>query len=99
MQALMWPLLKVLGISCKRAFQLSAEQVDRKLSRREAIGLRVHLMLCSVCRPLPGQFRQLRELVQCCQDDPGKAHADECLPPEAKDRIASGIRDSKQSAS
>jgi len=95
MQAIMWPLLKVMGISCERAFQLSAEQMDRKLSRREALGLRVHLLMCGVCRQLPGQFQQLRKLVQCCHDehdDNEEAGGTEELSPDARQRIASRLR-------
>lgn len=64
------PLLKWLGLSCRRAVELSSEQMDRDLSKRESFQLRVHLMICEVCRHLPAQFQGLRKLLIACEHPP-----------------------------
>ena len=93
MQAVMWPVLKVMGLSCERAYRLSTERMDRELTRGESVRLRVHLMLCGACRPVPGQFDRLCELVRSSRDETGGETGGESLPPEAKERIATRLRD------
>lgn len=88
MQAMVWPILKLLGMSCKETYGLCSEQLDRKLTPGESFRLRFHLMMCGVCRHLPAQFRGLRELVRSCDHDhEPEEFPDEHLSPEAKERI------------
>lgn len=93
MQAMVWPLLKVLGISCKATYDLCSEQMDRQLTAGETIRLRVHVMMCGLCRRLPAQFRGMRELLRCSHPHEPEETSDECLSAEAKERIASKLRD------
>lgn len=100
MQAMMWPMLKVLGMSCKATYGLCSEQMDRKLTPGESLRLRFHLMMCGVCRHLPAQFQGLRELVRACEHE--HAHeepSDERLSPEAKERIFEHLKTDAQSKS
>lgn len=74
-------------LSCKQASQLLSQSLDRNLSRRELIGLRLHLMLCSMCRRFGRQVMGIRSMLrrfrqQIEQDETVK------LPTEAKQRIA-----------
>jgi len=92
MQAMMWPILKVLGISCRAIYELCSEQMNRQLTAGEAFRLRVHLMMCGICRHLPAQFRGMRELVRCAHSHEHGETSDECLSAEAKERIASKLR-------
>lgn len=90
MQAMMWPMLKALGISCKATYTLCSERMDRDLSSGEALRLRFHLMMCGICRHLPAQFRGLRELVRSAEEH-DHAHDElstETLPTEVKERIS-----------
>jgi len=93
MHAVMWPILKVLGISCRATYELCSEQPDRQLTVSEAFRLRIHLMMCGLCRHLPAQFSGMRELVRCAHTDEHGETSDECLSAEAKERIASKLRE------
>lgn len=92
MQAVMWPMLKMLGISCKATYELCSQQMDRKLTAGETFRLRMHLMMCGLCRWLPAQFSGMRELVRRTHPHDHDETSDECLSAEAKDRIASALR-------
>lgn len=77
-------------LSCKQASQLLSQSLDRRLARRELIALRLHLMLCSMCRRFGCQIVGVRSLLrrfrqQIEQDETVK------LPTEAKQRIARAI--------
>lgn len=89
--AVMGPLLKMLGLTCRTAYELSSEQMDRELSFGEAFRLRVHLLICRVCRRLPAQFRGLRELVRRTREPDPEEPSDERLPPEVKTRIVESL--------
>jgi hypothetical protein len=70
MHAVMGPLPRALGMSCRDITTLSAVKLDRKLTLGEAVKLRMHTLMCAVCRPLPRQFANLRELVRHSHDEP-----------------------------
>ena len=97
MQAMMWPVLKLLGMSCKEIYGLSSEQMDRKLTRGESFRLRFHLIMCGVCRHLAAQFLGLRKLVHLCEHDHGHEISNgEHLSPEAKERIFERLKSDSQ---
>ena len=81
MQVVMGPLLRVLGMSCREILQLSAARLDRKLTLREKVKLRMHTMMCALCRPLPRQFTNLRELIRC-------AHQHETSVPDGRSPLS-----------
>lgn len=99
MQAMMWPMLKVLGMSCQSTFELCSEQMDRKLTPGEKVRLRIHLMMCGVCRRLPAQFSRLRQLVRsACEHEHGHEESpDAKLSPEAKAQIIEILQQESQS--
>jgi hypothetical protein len=51
-------------ISCKKASRLASEQLERKLSLRERLLLRLHLAYCAGCRRMEKQFVFLRDATQ-----------------------------------
>ena len=93
MQAVMSPILTALGISCRNAFNLCNEQMDRELTKGESFRLRIHLMMCGICRQLPAQFDGMRKLIQFTGED---NHDDiSCcasLSEETKARISGHLR-------
>lgn len=100
MQAMMWPLLKVLGMSCKATYSLCSDQMDRKLTAGESFRLRFHLMMCGVCRHLPAQFHGLRELVRACEHEHSHEQpSDEQLAPDVKARIIQHLKNQPHSNS
>ena len=92
-EALISPMFKTLGLCCRSAFQLCTEQMDRELTKSEALRLKIHLTMCGLCSQLPAQFHGLRLLVQACEHDhsPDEASS-ETMPAEAKERIAAYLK-------
>lgn len=52
-------------MSCKQVTHLISEQLDRELSRRERMGMKFHLMMCTGCSNFRNNMRFLRKV---CQD-------------------------------
>lgn len=93
MQVVMCPILKVLGLCCRSAFNLCNAQMDRELTKGESFRLRIHLMMCGLCRYLPAQFAGMRKLIQAVSEH---EHDDDCcsesLSEEAKARISEHLK-------
>jgi hypothetical protein len=89
----MGPLLKIAGLSCRQFAKLAALQLDRPLKTQGALRLRMHSMMCGICRPLPKQLENLQKLTQfaCEHDESEIKHSDtetsDCLSTEAKERM------------
>lgn len=49
--------------SCRRATFLISTSLDRPLTRRERLGLRIHLIVCPACRRYRKQVRRLRAFI------------------------------------
>lgn len=47
-------------LSCKEAARLMSQGLDRSLSLRERVGLRLHLLACYGCRNARQQLRFIR---------------------------------------
>lgn len=90
----MKPLIKLanaLSPSCKQAARLQSEQMDRKLSLLERIGLRAHLFLCKWCRRYGEQLNFLRSAAHQCEDH-NTPEAPATLSPEARERIKQRLK-------
>ncbi|MEZ0232950.1 MAG: zf-HC2 domain-containing protein [Methylophilaceae bacterium] len=77
-------------LSCKQASQLISQSLDRRLNMRERINLRMHLMICDVCRRFTRQLHEIRARIkagirQIEHDE------DLRLAPQAKERISVAI--------
>lgn len=99
MQGMTWPLMKLMGMSCRHFAKLCSERLDRPLTTSEVLRLRFHGLMCHVCRPLPRQFENLRRLTHCCgqhpiADSPPTAE----LPPEAQATIREALMHESESA-
>jgi hypothetical protein len=77
-------------LSCKQASQLLSQSLDRRLSWRERMGLRLHLVMCDVCQRFGKQIVMMRTAVRLMVS---AKEQDEriCLPEAAKGRIAKVI--------
>lgn len=51
-------------LNCKSVTRLVSEAQERPLNAREAIGLKVHLMMCSGCRNYSQQIAFLRQAMR-----------------------------------
>lgn len=86
------PLLKWLGLSCRHALELSSEQMDRTLSKSESFQLRMHLMMCGICRHLPAQFQGLRKLLKAACEHQHEDLPTDSIPEPSKVRITDHLK-------
>lgn len=88
MQTMMWPMLKLTRMTCRDAFRLASERLDSPLKPVDSLRLRMHLLVCGICRHLPAQFENLRQWIRCChhEESPGSTPS-EPLSSEARERI------------
>lgn len=52
-------------INCKLATQLLSEKLDRNLSIKEKIALKMHITVCSACRKFGHHMEELRQISKC----------------------------------
>lgn len=50
-------------LDCRQSSKLVSDAMDRRLTGRERIALRLHLLMCRYCRTFARQLGYLRELV------------------------------------
>jgi len=77
-------------LSCKQASQLLSQSLDSKLSRSELVALRLHLMLCSMCRRFGRQVTGIQSALRRFRR---QVEQDETvtLSTEARQRIARAL--------
>ena len=51
-------------LNCKEMTQLAYDSLDRKLNLKERIAMRLHLIICVLCRRFVYQLRFLHQLAQ-----------------------------------
>ncbi len=51
-------------LTCKHATELMSQELDRKLSWRERMALRLHLMMCNGCHRYRKQMEFLRRAMR-----------------------------------
>jgi len=51
-------------ISCKKASHLISEGMDRRLTLRESISLKMHLIMCGACKQVLKQLKGIRILMR-----------------------------------
>ncbi len=73
-------------LNCREITQLASESLDRKLTLKEHIGLRFHLMMCKLCMRY---VRQLKFMHQACSgmDEIRGKESDDRLSEDARERI------------
>ena len=96
-QGAMCPVLKLCGLSCRQYAELAALRLDQPLKRFESLRFRFHRMMCGICRPLPTQLENLRELTRyACVDEKSDGESSEAtleLQSDAKRRIRACLKD------
>ena len=77
-------------LDCKHASRLVSQSMDRRLSLRERLGLRLHLLLCDACT----QFsKHMALLQQAARQWRSRVENDSrvSLPDDARQRIAAAV--------
>jgi len=73
-------------LNCKEITQLASESLDRKLTLKEHIGLRFHLMMCKLCTRYVRQLKFMHQACSGMDEIRGKGLGDQ-LSEDARDRI------------
>jgi hypothetical protein len=73
-------------MNCKDASMLVSQSMDRSLSWRERLALRVHLLACDACTRLRKQLLFLRQLLRRMPTEVGMASSFTLSPP-ARQRL------------
>lgn len=88
-------------ISCREASRLASESLDRRLRPAEQVELRLHLLMCRLCRAAFEQLKILREVGRRFfsrgpfEEDLPDVHLEE----EEKERIKAVLRANASSCS
>jgi len=78
-------------LSCKDVSLLISRSYDAKLTWRQRLAVRLHLLVCDACRRFEEQMRFLRRAGRAFVDrQPGGVNAS--LSPSARDRIRKSLR-------
>ena len=62
--------IRHLNLNCREATRLMSEAHERRLTRWERVGLRIHLGLCRYCRRYRRQLAYLRDVVKTIVNEP-----------------------------
>lgn len=77
--------MNFLNISCKKATSLLSKKEENKLSWLEALKLRAHLVICSMCRRFELQTGWMGKHAHY-------AHIDATLSPESKEKMQNELK-------
>jgi len=80
-----------LSPNCKAAARLQSEALDHRLTFRQRVGLRFHLMLCKWCRRYGKQIMFVRNAAKAHPDEMATA-VPERLSEAARERIRQKLR-------
>ena len=78
-------------LTCKEATQLISESLDHKLSFRQQVAVRIHLLMCKFCARYRKQLLMLRDLAEHpFYLEEMETHV--TLPQEARERIQRSLK-------
>ena len=78
-------------LSCRRATELAAKELDAPLTAKERWTLRIHLLICVWCRRYRQQIGILRKAARLRDGQPSGP----ALGAEARERIAAALKSTK----
>ena len=84
-------------LSCKETSELLSRAQDERLSFTERVGVRIHLLMCSLCRGYEQQLRFICKATERLAQN--SVHDDEAataLPPEARERVKDALRQNQE---
>jgi len=76
---------------CRQMVPLMSESLERRLSIRERVGLRLHLLVCAWCARYLRQIKSLR-FILCGQSSQLSAELAPSLADDARERIARALQ-------
>ena len=79
-------------LSCKQTAQLVSMSYDKRLSWRERLAVRLHLLVCDACRNFTRQMRFLREATRRFAHEQPETDQRVRLSPAALERISRALK-------
>jgi hypothetical protein len=83
-------------LTCREASQLISESLDKPLTLRQRMSLKVHLLMCRYCTRFQRQMLFLRDVLhRTAHEESGDAYpesSDISLTPEARERIKASVK-------
>lgn len=73
-------------ISCQQATKLMSLSMERKLTLKETIDLKLHLMICSLCLQFQEQVRNMSKLLRAYHPI-GEKHLSKSVKDQMKQRL------------
>ena len=73
--------------TCQQAVQTISQSMERPLSFRERINLKLHLWICAWCQWYMEQLHVIRETARAKADEPPEFISSATLTSEARERI------------
>lgn len=81
-------------INCKEYASLVSQELDRPLSFRDKVMIRLHQLVCPPCKRVQAQMAAIREACRWAPHDEIDSDENVCvLPEEARTRIKSALKD------
>lgn len=81
--------------SCEKVAELSSQRLDRPLTPKERMHLRMHFLICYFCRRYHDQLARIHKELRCGGETLGQANP-KCLCAGDKDRLKEACK--KQAA-
>jgi predicted anti-sigma-YlaC factor YlaD len=79
-------------LTCKQTARLVSLSYDKRLSWRERLGVRLHLLVCDACRNFGRQMRFLRAAARRFAREQPETDQRVRLSPEALERITRALK-------
>lgn len=83
--------VKWMRLSCEQTSPLISESLDHPLTFCQKMRLRMHLVLCGVCKCYLQQLQTLGGLAQCLGQEDSPVLKNEQLSPEFKERLKKSL--------
>lgn len=80
-------------LTCKEVSILVSESLEHNLPLRRRMAVRMHLMMCSMCRTYRNQMLQLRVILKSAAKP--DAPVEQVLPDDARQRIKQVLKSKK----
>jgi hypothetical protein len=79
--------------ACDELARVMSESLERRLSARERMRLRLHFLICDYCRRYLGQLRTMRDTAR---ERPEESLPDAALSADARERIRRALAEREE---
>ena len=79
-------------LTCRQVSELASQSLDRRLSWRERLAVRLHLLVCSACTRVKHQLEFLRTAARQYARHGEQIEGQARLSPQARERILNTVQ-------